>query len=71
MFSGAWRLAMTVLLHLFSIAICLWIIFFGGAEKLEDTFVGYLEFGVFADRASMIKLAAWISLIAGIALWFF
>jgi hypothetical protein len=53
------------------IAFCLWVIFFGGAEKLENTFVGYLEYGVFADSASMIRLAAWISLIAGIALWFF
>jgi len=62
---------MNGLLHLLGIAFCLWVIFLGGAEKLENTFVGYLEYGVFADSASMIRLAAWISLMAGIVVWLF
>jgi len=28
---------------------CLWVIFLGGAERLENTLLGYFEFSVFAE----------------------
>ena len=62
---------MSVLFHIASAAFCLWIIFFGGAERLENTFIGYFEYGIFAESAWAIKLSAWVALIAGILVWIF
>lgn len=46
-------------------------IFFRGAERLENTFLGYLEFGPGAEKASYIKFGAWIGIIGCIAILFF
>ncbi|GAB4193502.1 MAG: hypothetical protein Tsb002_24020 [Wenzhouxiangellaceae bacterium] len=57
------------LLCLLCLVICIWAAFFGGAEKLEGTFLGYFEFGQFAEKASLIRAIALISivfLVAGI-----
>jgi hypothetical protein len=48
-----------------------WIVFFGGAERIENTFFGYLEFGVAGERAIYIKFAAWLGLFVGLVLYFF
>lgn len=50
-------------LCIFSWAVCIWVMFFNGAEKLEGTFLGYFEFGQFADKAKYIKMSAWLSVI--------
>ncbi|MDF1781509.1 MAG: hypothetical protein P1U67_09460 [Alcanivoracaceae bacterium] len=50
------------LLCLFGWLICVWAAFFGGAEKLEGSFLGYFEFGEFAEKASFIRAAAFIGL---------
>ena len=50
------------------IATCVWVIFLGGAEKLEDTFLGYFEFGESGSRAGYIKAISWIALLASIYL---
>ncbi len=42
--------------------ISIWAAFFGGAEKLEGTILGYFEFGHFADKASYIRAASLIGL---------
>ncbi len=44
-----------------SIAIALWVTFFNGAETIEKTFLGYLEFGALADKAIYIKAVAWLT----------
>ena len=38
------------------ILFCLWVIFLGGAERLENTLLGYLEFGQLAEKAALIKV---------------
>ena len=53
---------------IFTSIICLWIIFFDGAEKLENTMLGYFEFGLLAEKAHYIKILAWLSLIISVAL---
>ena len=55
-----------MILELISIAIPIWIIFFGGAEKIENTFVGYLTQGVVGEKAIYIKVFAWMLFIWGI-----
>ena len=50
-------------LCIFSWVICIWVIFFNGAEKLEGTFLGYFEFGQFAEDARHIKVFSWLSVI--------
>ena len=47
---------------LLGLGISVWVAFFGGAEKLEGTFLGYFKFGHFADNANYIRAAALISL---------
>ena len=44
-------------------AACIWVIFFGGADRLENIAAGYFEFGPFAERASYIKACAWLTLL--------
>jgi hypothetical protein len=53
---------MNILCPLLSIAFSIWLLFFGGAEKLQDTIVGYLEFGWFADNLKYIRAIAWLNL---------
>ena len=48
----------------------IWVVFFGGAEKLENTLLGYFEFGVFALKASYIKAFAWLSLFVSVGFLF-
>jgi hypothetical protein len=45
----------------------IWILFFGGADKIENTLLGYLEFGLPDDKAWAIRVMAWISLALGSA----
>ncbi|GLP96643.1 hypothetical protein [Paraferrimonas sedimenticola] len=47
----------------FKLGICIWIVFFGGAERIENTFTGYLNFGQFADKARLIKALAIVYMI--------
>ena len=49
---------------LLSLLVCIWVVFFNGAERLEGTWLGYFEFGEFADKAKYIKAAAWLGLAA-------
>ena len=49
--------------YLMGIAFCIWLIYFGGAERLESTLLGYLEFGAAAEKSLYIKLSAWVGLI--------
>lgn len=49
----------------------IWIIFFGGAERLENTFLGYLEFGFVGEKAVYIKVFAWLSILGCIYALFF
>lgn len=51
------------MLCIFSLIMCIWVIFFNGAEKLENTVLGYFEFGLLADKAQYIKMSAWLGLI--------
>ena len=41
----------------------LWVVFLGGAEKIQDTLVGYFEFGMFADNPNHIRALAAIGLV--------
>ena len=41
----------------------IWIVFLGGAEKIENTRLGYFEFGRVGERAQYIKAAAWAGLV--------
>ncbi len=54
---------MEYLFYFANIAFCIWVIFFGGAEELENTIVGYFEFGLVAGKASLIRASAWVSLV--------
>ncbi|MAY34604.1 MAG: hypothetical protein CMN84_00745 [Spongiibacteraceae bacterium] len=51
-----------MLLYIGCIAISVWLLFFGGAEKLEQTVVGYFDFGNIADKALYIRISAWASI---------
>lgn len=46
-----------------TLAFNVWIIFFGGAERLENTLLGYLGHGAVGEKAVYIKVFAWISLL--------
>ena len=48
---------------LISIAFFIWVIFFGGASRLENTFAGYFEFGIAGEKAVYIKMVSWIGLV--------
>ena len=50
-------------LCLFGLLVSILVAFFNGAELLEGTWLGYFEFGAFAENAKYIKAAAWIGLI--------
>lgn len=50
-----------------NIALCIWILFFGGADKVENTLFGYLEYGLPGEKAWAIRAMAWLSLVLGSA----
>ena len=50
-------------LYIASVCISIWVIFFGGAERIQNTLLGYFEFGVAADNSSYIRILAWVNLI--------
>jgi hypothetical protein len=51
---------------IFSSIICLWVIYFNGAERLENSILGYFEFGQIVEKSAYIKVAAWLGLILSI-----
>lgn len=44
------------------IAFPIWILFLGGAKRLESTFLGYVTHGVGDEKTIFIKIGAWIML---------
>ena len=54
---------MAFLIYLLEVIFLLWVIFLGGADRLENTILGYLEFGRASENASVIRAVAWVSLI--------
>ncbi len=59
---------LNVVVYVLGIIFAVWVIYLGGAERLENTFLGYLEFGTFAYKTSFIKFSAWIGLLLCIGL---
>lgn len=51
--------------------VSVWAAFFGGAERLERTLLGYFEFGHFADKASYIRMVSLASLVIFAAGFFY
>ena len=51
------------MLYLIGLVFFAWILFFGGAERLENSFLGYFEFGVAGDKTVFIKAVAWLGII--------
>ena len=60
----------TMVLPVISILFCVWIIFIGGAERLENSLMGYIEFGIFGEKAVFIKVLAWVGLLSSV-IWLF
>jgi hypothetical protein len=60
-----------IILYLLELLFWLWIIRWGGAERLEGTFTSGLLISYFAPgwSAEGIKLFAWLTMIAG-TVWF-
>jgi hypothetical protein len=61
-----------IILYLIELLFWVWIIRWGGAERLEDSFISGILINYFAPRwgAEGIKLFAWLAIIAGSG-WFF
>ena len=57
------------LIYLLGIVFSIWVIFLGGAERLENTILGYFEFGIAGEKSIYIKVVAWIGLIGSVALF--
>ncbi len=57
------------LIFLLGIVFSIWVIFFGGAERLENTILGFFEFGIAGEKSIYIKVVAWIGLIGSVALF--
>ncbi len=57
---------MEIAFYILGILFNLWIIFLGGAEKIQDTLVGYFEFGIFADNPNCIRALAWLGLVTSV-----
>ena len=47
------------MIELFYIPFFIWIVFFGGAERLENSVLGYFEFGLAAQNVIYVKILAW------------
>lgn len=45
----------TMILNILLITFIFWVLFFGGAEKIENSFVAYLGFGRFGEKSGLIK----------------
>ncbi|QFT54455.1 hypothetical protein FIU95_07800 [Microbulbifer sp. THAF38] len=56
---------------LIGIVFFVWVIFFGGASRLENTLVGYFEFGQAGEKAIYIKMVSWIGLVFSVGFLFF
>jgi len=61
---------MEIALLILSILFNLWIIFLGGAEKVQNTLIGYFEFGIFAENSNYIRVLAWFGLAASVIVIF-
>jgi len=57
-----------MMLYLIGIVFSVWVLFYGGAERLENTVFGYFEFGSAAEKAVLIKVVAVITLLTSLAL---
>ena len=51
------------MLCIVSFIFCIWVIYFNGAERLENTILGYFEFGELAEKTIYIKTSAWFGLV--------
>lgn len=47
----------------FSLLVSVWILFLGGDKKIENTVLGYFEFGQLGEKSPYIRLAAAVNLI--------
>jgi len=56
-------------MYLLTAVFCLWILFFGGAGRIENTILGYFEFGQAAEKVIFIKIVAWVGLMGSIAIF--
>mgnify|MGYP003671884831 CR=1 FL=1 len=68
---SSWRVrkALSGLMSIFLIllvVLSIWVIFVGGAERLENTAAGYFEFGAIAEKGAYIKVAAWALLLGSV-----
>jgi len=52
-----------LIFYIICVTISLWLIFFGGAERIQNTLLGYFEFGPAAENTIYIRALAWMSLI--------
>lgn len=52
-----------MVVEIISIIFYVWVIFLGGAEWLQNTFLGHFEFNGLADNVLLLKIAAMILLI--------
>lgn len=59
-----------MILYIASIAFLLWIIFFNGAKRIENTLLGYFEYGREAENANYIRIFAWACLTLLVGLLF-
>lgn len=54
------------MLWIISLLICLWIIFFNGAKVLENTVLGYFEFGPLGGKSQYIEILAWFGVVVSV-----
>jgi hypothetical protein len=58
-------MTMEIIISIVNVIYCLWVIFWDGAEKMTNTYFGYLDFGL-ANSPEGIRLVAWLLLIGNI-----
>ncbi|MBL7250766.1 hypothetical protein [Alloalcanivorax marinus] len=51
------------MLYLIGLVFFAWVLFFGGAGRLENTVLGYFDFGLAGEETVFIKAVAWAGLI--------
>jgi len=56
-------------MYILTAVFCIWIIFLGGASRLENTILGYFEFGQAAEKVIFIKIIAWGGLMVSVAVF--
>lgn len=49
--------------YLITVAFLVWIVFLGGAERIENSVVAYFEFGLLGEKAVYIRAVAAIALL--------